>query len=307
MRVTLPGATAGTVDPSRPARILGLGGEDLVAPPGRRPRASPGAAARASTASTAPVGVPPGTAAARRSWRRRAVAADETVPYSAVIYWIDGGSWVYTQTGPLTFVRAPIVIDEVDGDVAVLKSGPAGRHRDRERRRPGAARHRVPDRRASDAPAAPDDALDRQVEPAVPLHRRRAGGGDDGARGDARARHAGRRLPRVRAAVRRGADRGARHVDRGGRAAHHDPDGAVAELDAGARHDALEDRPGPVGDHALLQARHRQPRGPPARERARRDRDPEPAGVGGHPVGAAAALGHEPRAEDRPHVRPLRA
>ena len=23
--------------------------------------------------------------------------ADETVPYSAVIYWIDGGTWVYTQ------------------------------------------------------------------------------------------------------------------------------------------------------------------------------------------------------------------
>ena len=48
----------------------------------------------------------------------------KTVPYSAVIYWIDGGTWVYTRTGPLAFVRSPIEIDEVDGDVAVLQSGP---------------------------------------------------------------------------------------------------------------------------------------------------------------------------------------
>ena len=40
-------------------------------------------------------------------------------------------------------------------------------------------------------------------------------------------------------------------------------------------------------------------------QRAGGDRDPEPARVGGHPVGAAAALGHEPRAQDRPDDRPL--
>jgi glutamine amidotransferase PdxT len=54
----------------------------------------------------------------------RGASERRTVPYSAVIYWIDGGAWVYTQVAQLTFVRAPIVIEEVDGDVAVLRSGP---------------------------------------------------------------------------------------------------------------------------------------------------------------------------------------
>jgi glutamine amidotransferase PdxT len=31
---------------------------------------------------------------------------------------------VYTEIAPLTFVRAPIVIDEIDGNVVILKSGP---------------------------------------------------------------------------------------------------------------------------------------------------------------------------------------
>ena len=78
--------------------------------------------------------------------------------------------------------------------------------------------------------------------------------------------------------------------DAGGRAADHDPDGAVAEQHAGARRHALEDRPRPVGHHALLQARHRQPRGPPARERARRDRHPRPARLGRHPPGMLQPL-----------------
>ena len=106
----------------------------------------------------------------------------KTVPYSAVIYWIDGGTWVYTRTGPLAFVRSPIEIDEVDGDVAVLQQRAAGRHPGRERRRPGAARHRVPDRRRVRSGGLADDAVDRQVEPAVPLHRGGARRGHDGLR-----------------------------------------------------------------------------------------------------------------------------
>jgi|tagenome__1003787_1003787.scaffolds.fasta_scaffold20989775_5 multidrug efflux system membrane fusion protein len=49
----------------------------------------------------------------------------KTVPYSAVIYWIDGGTWVYERTAPLTFVRHPITVESIDGDVAVLSKGPA--------------------------------------------------------------------------------------------------------------------------------------------------------------------------------------
>lgn len=47
-----------------------------------------------------------------------------SVPYSAVIYWIDGRTWVYAQTGDLTFLREPVDVDEVSGSRAILKTGP---------------------------------------------------------------------------------------------------------------------------------------------------------------------------------------
>ncbi|RPI95207.1 MAG: hypothetical protein EHM40_04030 [Chloroflexi bacterium] len=46
-----------------------------------------------------------------------------SVPYAAVIYDVEGNTWVYTNPAPLTFVRAPIVIDRIDGDMVVLAKG----------------------------------------------------------------------------------------------------------------------------------------------------------------------------------------
>jgi hypothetical protein len=123
VRVTLPGASAGSVDASRPARILGLGGqEDLIAPAQAPP---PGQAGGGDARYYRLDGstVHPGQKL-RVQLAQKGGGQKETVPYSSVIYWIDGGAWVYTQVAPLTFVRAPIVIDEVDGDTAVLTSGP---------------------------------------------------------------------------------------------------------------------------------------------------------------------------------------
>jgi hypothetical protein len=45
------------------------------------------------------------------------------VPYAAVIYDTEGNTWVYTNPAPLTFVRASIVIDHIDGDQAFLLQG----------------------------------------------------------------------------------------------------------------------------------------------------------------------------------------
>src|SRR4026209_2403229 len=45
------------------------------------------------------------------------------VPYSAVIYDTEGNTWIYTNPAPLTFVRASIVIDRIEGDQAVLSQG----------------------------------------------------------------------------------------------------------------------------------------------------------------------------------------
>lgn len=124
VRVTLPGASAGSVDASRPARILGMGGQDGLVAPAQAP--PPGLAGggdaryfRLDGATAAHVGQ-----RLRVQLAERGASERRTVPYSAVIYWIDGGAWVYTQVAQLTFVRAPIVIEEVDGDVAVLRSGP---------------------------------------------------------------------------------------------------------------------------------------------------------------------------------------
>ena len=51
-------------------------------------------------------------------------SARTVVPLAAVLYDDNGVSWVYTSPESLTFVRQRVVIDHVDGDNAVLRSGP---------------------------------------------------------------------------------------------------------------------------------------------------------------------------------------
>jgi cobalt-zinc-cadmium efflux system membrane fusion protein len=47
-----------------------------------------------------------------------------TVPWSAVIFDIYGGTWVYEQTGERTFVRQRVAVRYVTGTTAVLSDGP---------------------------------------------------------------------------------------------------------------------------------------------------------------------------------------
>ena len=58
--------------------------------------------------------------AAERIGVQTVPASEMTVPYSAVIYDVQGNTWVYTNPEPLTFLRAPIVIDRIEGDQAFL-------------------------------------------------------------------------------------------------------------------------------------------------------------------------------------------
>ena len=56
------------------------------------------------------------------------VAADGTgsvIPLAAVLYDKDGKTWTYTTSQPLTFVPQEVVIGRIDGDTAILTSGPA--------------------------------------------------------------------------------------------------------------------------------------------------------------------------------------
>lgn len=51
-------------------------------------------------------------------------AQRKIVPYSAVIYDEHGKTWVYASPRRLSFVRAPITVDFIRGDLAVLAAGP---------------------------------------------------------------------------------------------------------------------------------------------------------------------------------------
>jgi hypothetical protein len=60
--------------------------------------------------------------AAERIGLETVAAQGMTVPYSAVIYDTQGNAWIYTNPEPLTFVRAPIEIDHIEGDQVFLSS-----------------------------------------------------------------------------------------------------------------------------------------------------------------------------------------
>lgn len=47
-----------------------------------------------------------------------------TVPYSAIIYGLQGESWVYIQIKPLVFMRFAVAIDHIEGDAAILTTAP---------------------------------------------------------------------------------------------------------------------------------------------------------------------------------------
>jgi hypothetical protein len=48
----------------------------------------------------------------------------KVIPYSAVVYDTDGSTWAYVNTAPRTYLRQPITIAEIHGNVAVLSAGP---------------------------------------------------------------------------------------------------------------------------------------------------------------------------------------
>jgi len=46
------------------------------------------------------------------------------IPYSAVIYDLQGKTWAYTSPEPLTFLRQPVTVLDIEGDTAILADGP---------------------------------------------------------------------------------------------------------------------------------------------------------------------------------------
>jgi hypothetical protein len=50
--------------------------------------------------------------------------ARKVMPYAAVLYDASGSTWTYTNPEPQVFVREPVTVDAIQGDVAVLSGGP---------------------------------------------------------------------------------------------------------------------------------------------------------------------------------------
>jgi len=46
------------------------------------------------------------------------------IPYSALIYGLNGDTWVYISPASLTYHREPIIIDFIEGDMLILAEGP---------------------------------------------------------------------------------------------------------------------------------------------------------------------------------------
>ena len=53
-----------------------------------------------------------------------AAGATKVIPYAAVVYDTDGSSWTYVETAADTYVRQPITVTVIRGDVALVSAGP---------------------------------------------------------------------------------------------------------------------------------------------------------------------------------------
>jgi RND family efflux transporter MFP subunit len=54
----------------------------------------------------------------------KGVQSSLVIPYTAILYDIHGGTWVYENTAPRVFVRRRVELQRVDGTTAVLQRGP---------------------------------------------------------------------------------------------------------------------------------------------------------------------------------------
>ena len=91
---------------SEPARVEPVAGTDLS-----RIILTPEAAKRLDI-QTAPV-------------RLQAGSQRTVIPYAAVLYDPNGETWTYTSPEHLVFVRKDISVDRIDGNRAILSTGPA--------------------------------------------------------------------------------------------------------------------------------------------------------------------------------------
>jgi len=109
--VVLPLAACGTApapELAPPAKIVPITGSNIP-----RLELTPSAVHRLGIQTQPVIAAAPGTA-----------GATEVIPYPAVVYDTDGSSWAYVAITQDTYVRRPITVTVIRGDVALLSAGP---------------------------------------------------------------------------------------------------------------------------------------------------------------------------------------
>ena len=114
--------TSSKISPAKAAERLGI----KTAPAGEVPVARQQRVGEAGTVVPASTTGAPAMSGQRvENGPALPLTSRQVVPYAAVLYDAKGDTWVYTNPNPLTFVRHPIHIDYIEGDLAVLSDGPA--------------------------------------------------------------------------------------------------------------------------------------------------------------------------------------
>jgi len=101
-------STAPAPDLAPPATVVPVKGSDIP-----RLVLAPSAVQRLGIQTQPVTAAAPGTA-----------GVTEVIPYPAVVYDTDGSSWAYVALTPDTYVRRPITVTVIRGDVALLSTGP---------------------------------------------------------------------------------------------------------------------------------------------------------------------------------------
>lgn len=121
------GAGQGGQAPATPGStfVLPPGADDRAPIPARPAAGMPGDAEAQyyEVGDTAGHGLTPGQDVHVRVAQPGSGAPHKVIPYSAVFYDAQGNTWAYTNPEPLVFVRQPVDVEHIEGDVAVLREG----------------------------------------------------------------------------------------------------------------------------------------------------------------------------------------
>jgi hypothetical protein len=126
LRIALPPTALARIDRRQDAQVLPTDAADVAAHPVHLAAgaASPASSALYYTLAAPRAGLGPGGRVRVEVPLAGSGARHKVIPYDALLYDASGGTWTYTTSRPLVFVRRRVKVDYVDGGAAVLAQGP---------------------------------------------------------------------------------------------------------------------------------------------------------------------------------------